>query len=94
MRVLQNYDFIVGGVVGAILVGALVASSLFRNLALAAAACSVLVLYYYHGINGLLRFGKALTADFMVFHQYFGQGLAVGALFVLVVMAVNRTRNA
>jgi hypothetical protein len=93
MSLLQNYDFIVGGIVGGILIGAVIASSLFRTLSLAAAASAVVVLYFNYGIIGLLRFGKVLTADFVYFHPHFGQGVVAGALLVFVAFAASRTRS-
>ena len=94
MRLLQNYDFIVGCVTGVILIGALIASSLFRNLFLAAVASAVVVLYFQYGINGLLKYGKVVTADFVIFHPYFGQGVVAGGLLIFIIAAAARTRSA
>lgn len=94
MRLLQNYDFIVGCVAGAILIGAVIASSLFRNLFLAVVASAVVVLYFRYGINGLLKYGKVVIADFVIFHPYFGQGIVAGGLLIIVITAAARTRSA
>ena len=56
LTVLQSHEFIVGVAVAAILVSALVASSLFRNIALALAAGAVVLLSPGRGgrIDGLV----------------------------------------
>ena len=50
----QSHEFIVGIAVAAILVSALVASSLFRNVALALAAGAVVLLYLQGGVAALI----------------------------------------
>ncbi len=50
----QSQEFIVGIAVAAIMVSALVASSLFRNLALALAAGVVVLLYLQGGVAALI----------------------------------------
>ncbi len=50
----QSQEFIVGIAVAAILVSALIASSMFRNIALALAAGGVVLLYLQGGVPALL----------------------------------------
>ena len=52
---LQSHEFMVGIAVAAIMLSALFASSLFRNIALALAAGAIVVLYLQGGISNLLH---------------------------------------
>ena len=54
LTALQSQEFIVGIAVAAIVVSALVASSLFRNIALALAAGAVVLLYLQGGVGALV----------------------------------------
>ena len=56
-------EFLVGVAVAAIVISALVASSLFRNLALALAAGAVVLLYLQGGIGALIATSKMVETE-------------------------------
>lgn len=49
---LENHEFLVGIAAGKILLGALLSSSVFRNIALAASASGIFFAYYQKGLSG------------------------------------------
>jgi len=73
----QSQEFIVGIAVAAILVSALVASSLFRNLALALAAGAVVLLYMQGGVGALVATSTVLEGEIKSLPD-FSHGLIVG----------------
>jgi hypothetical protein len=77
LTALQSHEFIVGIAVAAIVVGALAASSLFRNVAFALAAGAVILLYLQGGIGALLSTSKTLETEIRAIPD-FSQGLVVG----------------
>jgi hypothetical protein len=83
---LQNHEFIVGIAVAAILVSALVASSLFRNIALALAAGAVVLLYLQGGVKALIATSATLESEIRAMPE-FSNGLLVG-LAVTSVLAL------
>ena len=79
-------EFLVGVAVAAIVISALVASSLFRNLALALAAGAVVLLYLQGGIAALLATSKLLETEIRAtpdFSQGLMVGLAISAVFLV-----------
>ena len=83
MAVLQSHEFVVGAFVAAILLSALFASTLFRNIALALAAGGVVVLYLQGGVANLLTLSHTLEKEFQAIPD-FSNGMLVG----LAIMAV------
>jgi hypothetical protein len=82
----QNHEFIVGAAVAAILVSALVVSSLFRNLALAFAAGAIVLLYLQGGVKALIATSTTLENEIRAIPE-FSNGLLVG-LVVAVGLAL------
>ena len=79
-------EFLVGVAVAAIVISALVASSLFRNLALALAASAVVLLYLQGGIGALIATSKVLETEIKAtpdFSQGLMVGLAISAVFLV-----------
>src|SRR5947208_17000359 len=66
----QSQEFIVGIAVAAILVAALAASSLFRNLALALAAGAVVLLYLLGGAGALIASSSLVEKGFRSLPDY------------------------
>lgn len=93
LAALQNNEFVVGIAVAAILVSALVASSLFRNIALALAAGAIVLLYLQGGIGALLATSKMLEAEVRAIPE-FSHGLVVGLAISAVLLVGLRTRSA
>lgn len=73
----QSQEFIVGIAVAAILVSALVASSLFRNVALALAAGVVVLLYLQGGVGALIATSTMVEKEIRALPD-FSNGLVVG----------------
>lgn len=92
MSILQNQEFIVGVAVAVIVLGAFLASSLFRNLALALAAGAVVLLYAQSGVPGLLAVSKVLESEIKAIPD-FSQGLLVGAAISVVLLFGLRQRS-
>ena len=85
-----NYEFMIGIAVGKILVGAVLASSLFRAIAMASAASAIAFLYFDGGIIAILKIGVMLRTDLLA-HPEFAHGIALGgALAVLLGAALRR----
>lgn len=93
MAVLQSHEFVVGAVVAAILLSALFASSLFRNIALALAAGGVVVLYLQGGVQNLLALSKTLETEFGAIPD-FSTGMVAGVAVVGILALGFRPRAA
>ena len=91
LSALQSHEFIVGIAVAAIVVSALVASSLFRNIALALAAGAVVLLYLQGGIGALMAASKVLETEIRTIPD-FSQGLVVGLAVSAVLLVGIRQR--
>jgi hypothetical protein len=79
-------EFIVGVAVAAIVISALVASSLFRNVALAIAAGAVVLLYLQGGTAALIATSKLVETEIKAtpdFSQGLVIGLAISAVFLV-----------
>jgi uncharacterized membrane protein YedE/YeeE len=88
----QSNEFLVGIAVAAIVVSALAASSLFRNLALALAAGAVVLLYMQGGIGALIATSKVLETEIRAIPD-FSNGLVVGLAISAVLMVGLRQRS-
>jgi hypothetical protein len=88
----QSQEFIVGIAVAAILVSALVASSLFRNVALALAAGVVVLLYLQGGVAALLAVSGEVEKQIRALPD-FSNGLVVG-LAVSAVLLLGLQKRA
>jgi len=91
VAVLQSHEFIVGIAVAAILLSALVASSLFRNIALALAAGAVVYLYLQGGVANLLLLSRTLEIELRAVPD-FSKGLLVGLAVSAVLLLSLRPR--
>ena len=69
----QSQEFIVGIAVAAIMVCALCASSMFRNLALALAAGGVVLLYLQGGVPALVSTSEVLEKEIRALPDFFLQ---------------------
>ena len=92
LTALQSNEFIVGIAVAAILVAALVASSLFRNIALALAAGAVVLLYVQGGVGALVATSKTLETEIRALPD-FSHGLVVGLAISAVLLLSMRPRS-
>ena len=88
-----SQEFIVGAAAAAILVAALVASSMFRNLALALAAGAVVLLYLQGGVGALLATSKLLETEIRSMPD-FSHGLVVGLAISAVFLVGLQRRTA
>ena len=86
-------EFIVGVAVAASVISALVASSLFRNVALALAAGGVVLLYLQGGTGALLTMSKVVENEIKATPD-FSQGLMVGLAIAAVFLVGMRQRSA
>jgi hypothetical protein len=93
MHTFTNYDFLVGIAVGKILLGALFASALFRNIALAAMASVICFVYFQNGVGGILTLAHSLRIDFIA-RPDFSKGVALGAILAFLVFGFYRRRSA
>jgi hypothetical protein len=87
-----NFEFMVGVAVGKILLGALFASPIFRNLALAAGAGTLCFTYFQKGVPGILQAAHVLIGDFSA-RPSFSHGLALGALLGIIVFGAFLRRR-
>lgn len=81
----QSQEFIVGIAVAAILVSALTASSMFRNIALALAAGGVVLLYLQGGVPALIASSTMVEKEIRAMPEFSNGllvGLAVAAVFL------------
>jgi hypothetical protein len=85
-------EFIVGVAVAAIVISALVASSLFRNVALAIAAGAVVLLYLQGGTGALIATSKLVENEIKATPD-FSQGLVVGLAIAAVFLVGMRQRS-
>jgi len=85
-------EFLVGVAVAAIVISALVASSLFRNIALALAAGAVVLLYLQGGIGALIATSKLVENEIKATPD-FSQGLVVGLAISAVFLVGMRQRS-
>jgi uncharacterized membrane protein YedE/YeeE len=92
LQALQSHEFIVGIAVAAILIAALVASSLFRNVALALAAGALVLLYLQGGIGALIETSKILESEIRALPN-FSHGLVVGLAISAVLLVGLRQRS-
>jgi hypothetical protein len=88
----QSQEFIVGLAVAAILLSALMVSSLFRNVALALAAGAVVLFYLQGGVPGLIAISKVMESEFRAIPD-FSRGLMVGLAVVAVFFFGARHRG-
>ena len=86
-------EFIVGVAVAAIVISALVASSLFRNVSLALAAGGIVLLYLQGGTGALLTMSKVVENEIKATPD-FSQGLMVGLAIAAVFLVGMRQRSA
>ena len=92
LSAMQSHEFIVGIGVAAIIIAALVASSLFRNIALALAAGAVILLYLQGGIEALMAMSNVLEKEIRAIPD-FSNGLVVGLGVSAVLMIGMRQRS-
>ena len=93
LQAFQSQEFIVGIAVAAIMVAALVASSLFRNLALALAAGAVVLLYLQGGVGALVETSTMMEKQIRALPD-FSNGLVVGLAVSAVLMIGLQKRSA
>jgi hypothetical protein len=89
----HSQEFIVGIAVAAILVSALVASSMFRNLALAVAAGAVVLLYMQGGVPALIATSAMVEKEIRAMPE-FSNGLVVGFAVAAVFLFGMQKRSA
>jgi hypothetical protein len=90
LQAFQSQEFIVGVAVAAIMVAALVASSLFRNLALALAAGAVVLLYLQGGVGALVETSTMMEKQIRALPD-FSNGLVVGlAVSAVLLMGLQK----
>ena len=88
----QSQEFIVGIAVAAILVCALCASSMFRNIALALAAGGVVLLYLQGGVPALIATSAVLEKEIRALPD-FSNGLVVGLAVSAVLLLGMQKRS-
>ena len=93
LSVLQSHEFIVGIAIAAILVSALIASSLFRNIALALAAGAVVLLYLQGGVAALIALSSTVENEIRALPN-FSNGLMVGLAISAVLLVGMQKRSA
>ena len=93
LTVFQSHEFIVGIAVAAILVAALVASALFRNVALALAAGAVVLLYLQGGVAALMAISATVEHEIRALPN-FSNGLVVGLAISAVFLVGMQKRSA
>src|SRR3954469_8928225 len=93
LQALQSQEFIVGIAVAAIMVAALVASSLFRNIALALAAGAVVLLYLQGGVGALVAMSSVVEKEIRALPD-FSNGLIVGLAIAAVFLVGLQKRSA
>lgn len=92
MAVFQSHEFVVGVAVAAIMLSALFASSLFRNIALAFAAGALVVLYVQGGVPNLVAMSKVLETEFRAIPD-FSTGMLVGGAVMSVLLISFKPRT-
>ena len=89
----QSQEFIVGIAVAAILVSAIIASSMFRNIALALAAGAVVLLYLQGGVPALVGITQVVEKEIRALPD-FSNGLIVGFAVAAVFLLGMQKRSA
>jgi len=89
----QSQEFVVGIAVAAIMVCALCASSMFRNIALALAAGGVVLLYMQGGVPALITTSTVLEKEIRALPD-FSNGLVVGLAVSAVLLLGMQKRSA
>jgi hypothetical protein len=89
----QSQEFVVGMAVAAIMVCALCASSMFRNIALALAAGGVVLLYLQGGVPALITTSAVLEKEIRALPD-FSNGLVVGLAVSAVLLLGMHKRSA
>lgn len=93
MNVIQNQEFIAGMLMSGVIVSAFCASSVFRNLALAALAGLVCWVFLKSGgVVGVVALVTAFRFEFAA-NPIFVQGACVGAVVIVAVMLALRKRR-
>lgn len=92
MAAFESQDFIVGLGVAAILLSALVVSSLFRNVAFAVAAGGIVLLYVQGGVPSLIAMSNVLESQLRAIPD-FSRGLMVGLAMAGVFLLGMRQRS-
>lgn len=92
MNTITNFEFLVGVAAGKILLGAAIASPLFRNLALAAAAIALCWIYTHGGVTEIIGVAHKIQTDLFT-RPNFGKGLAAGAIVAFLVFGAVRSRG-
>ena len=93
MNAVTNFEFLVGVAAGKILLGAVVASPLFRNLTLAAAAVALCFTYMHGGVSEIISIANKVQTDLFT-RPNFAKGLAARAVVAFLVFGVIRNRGA
>jgi zinc transporter ZupT len=89
----QSREFVVGVAVAAILLSALIASSIFRNVALALAAGAIVVLYLQGGVPALLATSQVVEKEVLAIPE-FAKGLLIGfAVAAVLLFSLQRRRT-
>ena len=88
----KSQEFIVGIAVAAILICALCASSMFRNIALALAAGGVVLLYLQGGVPALISTSTVLEKEIRALPD-FSNGLVVGLAVSAVLLLGMQKRS-
>jgi hypothetical protein len=91
MRIPPTFEFLVGILVAKILLAALFSSPLSRNIAVAAAAIGLCVLYAQDGSAAILSFAQRLQTDLLL-RPDFSKGLALGAIISFAIFGFVRRR--
>lgn len=84
-----GFEFLVGVAVGKILLGAMFASWIFRNVALATTAFALCFVYIREGVAGILILAHRVQIDLFI-RPDFSKGLAVGAIVAFIVFGFYR----
>jgi hypothetical protein len=92
MQIVIDTELLVGLAAAIVLTGALVASPLFRNLGLAAAAAGLCAIYVKSGADGVAAAAATLAADLST-HRQFASGLGLGATLVVFAATAWRLRR-
>jgi len=92
MAVFESQEFLVGLAVAAILLSAIVVSSLFRNVAFALAAGAIVLFYLQGGIPNLIAMSKVVENEFRAIPD-FSRGLMVGLAMAAVFLLGVRQRS-
>jgi hypothetical protein len=92
MAAFESQEFVVGLTVAAIMLSAVVVSSLFRNVAFALAAGAIVLFYMQGGIPNLIAISKVVENEFRAIPD-FSRGLMVGLAMAAVFLLGVRQRS-